>query len=195
MRMLSRKVHTPGWLGGVAAFVVMASVGLSGCGSAEPDPTAAGPSSSGKPKVSAGNRPDMVAAVSASKTPGAVDVRFALSGRPTVGQPLEVQVALTPTQELDALYARFDASDGLELVKGVETPHLKEPATGSALEHSVTVVPRSDGIFNLTAVVLSDSPKESVTRYFSIPIIAGAGLPDLPADTKEPGPPSASGRP
>jgi hypothetical protein len=168
----------------VFCFLLMAAFALTGCGSAEPDPAASGTAAAGKPKPVAGGRPDMVAAVSASKTPGAADVRFALSGRPTVGQPVDIQLALTPTVELDRLYARFQASEGLDLVKGGETAHYDQPGRGKELSHTVTVIPKSDGIFNVTAVVLSDSDTESIARTYTIPIIAGAGLPELPPEAE-----------
>lgn len=168
----------------VAVLVLTAAVALMGCGSSDPDPAASGDGSgkpgSGRPGPPSG-RPDMVAAVSASKTPGAVDMRFALSGRPTVGQPLDIEVVMTPTVELDALFVSFQAAEGLQLVKGAQTEHFERPKTGTTLPHTVTVIPKNDGIYYVTAVVTSDSPTESVSRNYSIPIIAGAGLPELPA--------------
>jgi hypothetical protein len=180
----------------VFCFLLMAAFALTGCGSAEPDPAASGTPASGNPRSAvSGGRPDMVAAVSASKTPGAAEVRFALSGRPTVGQPVDIQLALTPTVELDRLYARFQGSEGLDLVKGGETAHYEQPSRGKELSHTVTVIPRSDGIFNVTAVVLSDSDTESIARTYTIPIIAGAGLPELPPPEAEARPQSKPARP
>jgi hypothetical protein len=42
------------------------------------------------------------------------------------------------------------------------------------------VTPKADGIFYVTATVISDSSTGSLARLYSIPIIAGAGLPELP---------------
>jgi hypothetical protein len=154
-------------------------VGLAGCGSSEPDPNAT--PTSGKPKAGRPAGPaDMVAAVSASKVPGEVDVKFALSDRPAVGKPVDIRLALTPTIELDRLYARFQPSEGMDLVKGGETDHIDRPAVGTDIAHTVTVTPKADGIFYVTATVISDSSTGSVSRIYSIPIIAGAGLPELP---------------
>jgi hypothetical protein len=177
-----------------AALVLAAALLCSGCGSSEPDPAASGGATSVRPKSGAPARPDMVAAVSASKTPGAVDLRFAVSARPTVGQPLDIEFLLTPTRELDALLARFQAGEGLELVKGAETERLEHPAIGTPLPHVVTVIPRGDGIFYVTAVIVSDSPTESVSRNYAIPIIAGTGLAELP-ETAAPRPESARAQP
>jgi hypothetical protein len=163
-----------------AAFVLTTTLVLCGCGSSEPDPSS-GTSPSGKPKPGRpAGRPDMVAAVSASKSPGPVEVRFALSGRPVVGQPLEIHLSLTPVAELDRLYARFQAGEGLDMVKGAETAHVDRPPRNTEIVHTVTVTPKSDGIFYVTAIVLCDSPTDSVSRIYSIPIIAGAGISEAP---------------
>lgn len=163
------------------AWVLLVTATLIGCESSEPGPAANG--SAGEPAKSKGSRPaaDMVAAVSTSKTPGPVEVHFALSGKPTVGQPVEIRFSIAPVTELDRLFARFQASEGLEVVKGAETQHYDRPTVGTPLTHSVTLIPKADGIFNVTATVAADSPKDSETRIYSIPVIAGEGLPELPA--------------
>jgi hypothetical protein len=160
--------------------LVLGATGLTACGSSEPDPgaTAGG---AGKPKTSRVGPADMVSAVSASKAPGAIDLRFRLSSKPAVGQPVDIELALTPTVELESLFARFRPSDGLELTKGAETLHYNHPAVGTGLSHTVTVVPKSDGIFNVTATVLTDSSTDSIASTYTIPLIAGAGLPELPS--------------
>jgi hypothetical protein len=184
--MSRREVGTARW----AAFVLTAAVGLAACGSSDPDPTASTPTS-GKPKA-ARAVPDMVAAVSASKTPSPVDVNFALAARPDVGKPVDLRIVLTPNVELDRVYARFQPSDGLDLVKGGETGHLERPAVGTDIDHTLTVTPKADGIFYVTATVISDSSTESVSRVYSIPIIAGAGLPELPPAAAQANPAQAA---
>jgi hypothetical protein len=185
--MWRRDVGTARW----AAFVLTAAVGLTGCGSSEPDPTAT-TSSSGNSKTARPEGPaDMVAAVSASNTPGTVDVKFALSGRPEVGKPVDLRLALTPTIELERLYARFQPSEGLQLVKGGETGQIEHPALGAHIPHTVTLTPKADGIYYVTATVISDSSTQSVSRVYSIPIIAGAGLPELPPAAAQQAAPTA----
>jgi hypothetical protein len=174
--MSRREVGSALW----AAVVLAVAAGLTACGSSEPDPAASTPTSAKPNDARPATSRDMVAAVSASKTPGAVDVKFALSSRPAVGKPVDIRLALTPTVELERLYARFQPSDGLELVKGGETGQIEHPARGTDVAHVLTVTPRTDGIYNVTVTVVSDSATESLSRIYSIPIIAGAGLPELP---------------
>lgn len=160
------------------AASLAAALILGGCGSSEPD------AGSDTTKVNKAARPapraDAVAAVSGSKAPAAVELRFVIPEAPVVGQPLAIQLTLTPMVELERLVARFQVPEGLELVSGAETGRLDHPAPGTEISHTLTVRPKADGIYNITAVVVTDSATESVARTFSIPLIAGAGFPELP---------------
>ena len=163
------------------AIVAIAVVALGGCGFSGSDSGTGASASTPKGARAAHQiaRPDMVAAVSSNKSPGAVEVRFTIPERPIVGQPLDIQLSLTPSIELERLVARFQVPEGVQLVSGAETGH-DRPAIGTEISHTLTVVPKADGIYNITAVVLTDSDKASIARTFSIPLIAGAGLADLP---------------
>lgn len=167
-----------------------AAVMLSAC---EPDdPNAADAGSAAPASKPAANKPlksgsaDMVAAVSA-KAGGMVDLGFAIQKRPQVGEPVQIEFAITPSVDLERVFARFQAAEGLQIVAGAETDHLEKPAKGVPVSHIVTVLPKTDGIFYVTAVVLADSDKESIARTFTVPLIAGQGLLELPA-----APPAAS---
>jgi hypothetical protein len=171
----------------VAAIVSLCAA-LSACGWGDSDASAEAAKGPGPKVAAAPKQRTMVAAVSGSRTPGAVDLRFLLSNKPAVGQPLDIQFAITPMQDLQTLFIRFIAAgDGLEVTQGAETKHLEHPAVGASIDHTVRVIPKSDGIYYLTAVVVSDSDTESVSRNYSIPIIAGEGI-------SEP-PPAAAARP
>jgi hypothetical protein len=153
---------------------------VAGCSKSGEEIPAAGPST----KVSTGTkavdtakvRADMVAAVSASKGGPPVALKFALHERPMVGEPIDVEVALIPTSPLVRLFGRFHASTGLTLVKGGETPQYENPVAGEPLQHVVTVMANNDGIFYITAAVVADAENSSLTRTFSIPVIAGEGV-------------------
>jgi hypothetical protein len=171
-----------------AALIVTSALVLAGCGSSEPD-TASTTQKSAKPGAARNGRPDMVAAVSSSKTPGNVELRFSIPQRPLIGQRADIQLSLTPSVELERLVARFQVPEGgLELVAGAETPRIDHPPPGVEISHTLTIVPKADGIFNITAVVLTDSATESVTRTFSIPVIAGAGFSEAPPPAGTPPP-------
>lgn len=166
----------------VMALIVTGTLMLGGCGSSDPDPAATGGGKPG-PKTARTQQPDMVAAVSSSKFPGNVELRFNIPQRPVIGQPTEILLSLIPSVELERLVARFQASEGLQVVSGAEMALVERPTPGVEITHKLTVVPKADGIFNITALVLTDSPTESVSRTFSIPLIAGSGFPEPPPAT------------
>jgi hypothetical protein len=190
--MSSRQVCRTGHSrAGIAAILLAAAGVLAGCGTSEPEETSSSGGTAAPPKPVASNaQNDMVAAVSYGTEQGLVDLRFALLARPKVGQPVDIELALTPTVELERMFARFQAAEGLQLVSGGETQQIENPAKGVSVGHKVTVLPQADGIFYITAVVLADSEKESIARTFTIPLIAGEGLPALPTPAATP--PSAS---
>jgi hypothetical protein len=124
----------------------------------------------------------MVAAFSNNRgQPGLVDLKFKLTKRPAVGEPVDVELALIPAMELEHLFARFQAAEGLQIVSGGETEHFEHPAMGVPVKHKMTVTAKSDGIFYVTAIVLADSDKESIARNYSFPLIAGQGLAEVPS--------------
>lgn len=182
---MSRSGRTPA---SVAALLMAVAVALAGCGFGESDEGAK--SVSGAPvRKPTSEQSDMVAAVSSSRSDegGLVAMHFVLAKRPKVGEPVDIEVSLTPSIALERLFVRFQAVEGLQIVSGGQTEQIENAASGVAIGHKVTVLPKADGIFYITAVVVADSAKDSVSRTFSIPLIAGEGLSAAPA-----APPSAS---
>lgn len=175
---------------GLAALVLA----LAGCEPTDPNAATATPSGTGsgtkKAAAPVGGDADMVTAFSATRGPnqGLVDLKFKLAKRPAVGEPVEIDLQMVPAVELERLFARFQAGEGLQIVSGAESEHFEHPAKGLPVAHKMTVTAKSDGIFYVTAVVLADSDKESVARTFSFPLIAGQGLLEQPAAA----PPAAS---
>lgn len=172
----------------LASLLALALV-LAGCDS-EPEQgavTATSASKTPRKAVRDAGDPDMVTAFSATRGPGLVDLKFKLTKRPAVGEPVEIELALTPSVALERLFARFQAADGLQIVSGAETDQFERPAAGVPVKHKMTVTAKTDGIFYVTAVVLADSDKESVARSYSFPLIAGQGLIEAPV-----APPAAS---
>src|SRR5262245_64712698 len=110
----------------VAAFG--ATLLLAACEPGDPNDGTAVTSTSGKPAKNDKQQPkaakgDMVAAVSAKPGTGLVDLGFAIRNRPKVGEPVEIEFALTPSVELEHVFARFQVAEGLQLVSGAETEH------------------------------------------------------------------------
>jgi len=164
------------WVG--AALVLMLA-GVDGCGKAERTGNPARPSRSAAKKAPDAAElalADMVSAVASGKPSADMQLKFELRGRPVVGEPVDVDLALIPAQDLDRIYATFQAGDGLEITKGAKTPEVDRPPAGIPIPHTLTIVPKRDGVFYVSAIVLADSSNESVTHSFWIPVIAGAGI-------------------
>jgi hypothetical protein len=98
-----------------------------------------------------------------------------------VGQPVDVDLALIPGQDLDRVYTTFQGSEGLEVTAGSKTDEINRPPVGVPITYAVTLVPQREGVLFVSAVVLVDSSSESVTRTFSIPVIAGPEASAAPA--------------
>ena len=183
------------------ALVSALILALAGCDSSS-DPSAATPASGGAAPAKAGaptarDDADMVNAFSTRSAgqAGPVDLKFKLSRRPAVGEPVDIELEFIPHVELERLFARFQAADGLQVVSGAETQHFEHPARGAPVGHKLTVTARTDGIFYVTAIVLADSDTESVSRTFSFPLIAGQGLLETPAAASVADPKQAPARP
>jgi hypothetical protein len=128
----------------------------------------------------------MVSAVSGATSQAPVELKFALSDRPQVGQPLEIKIAVLPVVDVDRIAASFHVGPGLELRHGEQMPAIQNPEPGSPINHKITLVPQQDGIFFVSATVHVDSPTESITRTFSFPVIAGTGAPPVEGGSAAP---------
>ena len=161
----------------LGAVTLCLASGIAGCDSASNDPAASATAGATKSSNQAAKlATHMVSAVSAAEDKSQVDVKFELTQRPEVGKPVDIALVFIPGNPLDRLYAKFTGADGLEVVKGEETEQFARPVVGAALTHTLTVVPKRNGIFSIQAIVLTDSDRESVSRNFAIPLIAGSGI-------------------
>ncbi len=130
----------------------------------------------------------LVSAVAATKTTVTlpVQVKFNLHARPDVGQPVDVDLVILPTSAaIDRLSGKITADEGLEVVDGGQIPASDRPAEGVEIHHVFRVLPKRDGIFTFSAALTVDSGVQSKTQTYSMPLIAGSGIPAAPA--KPPG--------
>src|SRR3569833_624132 len=143
-----------------SAAVAVGCLGMAGCSSGDSQTKATtaaskahkGKKSDGASKPGEENPGDMVAAVSASKGPP-VELKFMLPVRPEVGQITDID-------------------------QGSQMDRVEKLTAGSPIRHVAKELPKRDGIFSLTAVVSYTSSNQDVNRTYSIPVIAGQGMPD-----------------
>lgn len=116
---------------------------------------------------------DMVSAVSgvASVTP--VGLKFKLREPPRVGQPLRLELALAqePGLEIDSILVSLQPSDGLAL-ESDRNIEFHAPLAGATQRMVVTLRAQQPGLLSLGATVLVDAGTTSLSRSFSIPLIA-----------------------
>jgi hypothetical protein len=136
----------------------------------------------------------LVTAVPASKTTVLpLQVKFELQDHPSVGQPVEVDLVIQPTSALvDRLSGKIEADDGLELVDGAQIAPIARPVEGVPVRHAIKLLAKRDGIFTFSAVLKVESGADTATQTYSMPVIAGAGIPTQPTKTQSPQPPAAT---
>lgn len=164
----------------LAMLVLLAVPTLYGCSGADRSAAdgqgaADGKSGDAAAKAAAAKSDGMVAAVSATGKPGAsVDLKFDIATKPELNQPLQVSVAVVPrAADIAQLRVVFQSNESVEVQSGSEMPVQERPADGVPVPHSVTVVPRREGVLYVGAVALVESGAGSVARSFAIPIIVG----------------------
>jgi hypothetical protein len=189
---MQTRVGPLGWR--VAALVTACLVAcLAACGSSDKEGGGLLHGKSAKDKkpaaVAADPTADMSAAVSAVKGPSPVTVKFQMPDRPQPGQPLAVEFVLIPDASVQSLAAKFEGDEGLAVVSGDQVPAVEKPAANVPIRHTVTVLPKSDGVYTVTATLTVATEEETKGRVYSIPLIAGNGLPQL-ASHAEPTRPS-----
>jgi hypothetical protein len=114
-----------------------------------------------------------------------VQVKFALQAKPEPAQPLDVTISITPTaSNLDRVFGKVEGEEGLELVSSGELEGADRPPENTPIERTVKVLAKQDGIYTLTATVSVDMGGSITSQTYVFPVIAGSGMPDLPANVK-----------
>lgn len=168
-------------------FAALVAVALCACGDppAEPSSSQSGAARADGQKGEA-LPPQMVSAVSASKSALVVGVHFALEGQPQVGKPLSVDIAIVPHRPFATLTARFDGQEGLTVSSGVNMPASRDLKTEQILKHKIELLPDREGLFMVTASVDTESDEGNITRVYSIPVIVSgptaAQTPEAPTE-------------
>ncbi|HEY1900704.1 MAG TPA: hypothetical protein VGG49_13030 [Steroidobacteraceae bacterium] len=118
---------------------------------------------------------DLVSAVSAAggdQSP--VGLKFEVTQRPVVGQPVVIALRLAANQPLEHLVARFHPDDGLSITQGSDFDAEGHMDAGSTVDHKLTLVPTQAGVYTVMATVTTGSAGYAVSRSFIIPIVAAA---------------------
>jgi hypothetical protein len=136
------------------------------------------PQTSAPAAVKRGPTPDeltagMVEAVTLGKSTVPVGLKFDLGGRPMVGQPLEVVIAVMPQVAANSATLQVTGGEGLQIGPDggpVEIPSL-DPT--QVYRVSLTITPTADGVQLLGLNVILKHDEATEMRSFSVPIIVG----------------------
>jgi hypothetical protein len=113
----------------------------------------------------------MVEAASQGKSQAPVKLKFELEQRPTLGQPLDINLAVMPQIDASSADIQIVGGNGLVLPSGsnhIEVPTLE---AGHVYRQSVKVTPNLDGVLLLSLTVLLKHDEIAESRIFSIPLI------------------------
>jgi hypothetical protein len=115
---------------------------------------------------------DLVTAVALNKVKLPVDVRFRVDERPAIGQPVKIELVVTPAQlaQIRSLQFRLQAGAGL-LLQGDPELSMTSAAPGVAIRHDIVVVPQSAGVLELEALGTVETTSESLSQTYAIPLI------------------------
>ncbi|MEA3149338.1 MAG: hypothetical protein QOD56_277 [Gammaproteobacteria bacterium] len=128
------------------------------------------------PIVKRGPTPDemtagMVEAVTMGRSTVPVAVKFELGNRPTVGQPLDVVLAVMPQILADPAVLTVTGSDALRLAAGFRPIEIPEVDPAQVYRQNVRVTPTLEGVQLLGLSVALNHDEITETRTFAVPII------------------------
>ncbi len=127
-------------------------------------------------------------AVAVGKAAAAVDLRYGLTSKPTVGQPFEVDLTFIPRVPADSLEVEASGMPGL-VVAGGATAKFGPPVTaGERYTAKVLVQVTETGLFYVSVTAKLASKVQTDARTFSVPVVVGV----MPAAEKAAG---AAGEP
>jgi hypothetical protein len=113
----------------------------------------------------------MVEAASQGKSQLPVGLKFDLSQRPTLGQALDVNIAVMPQIDASGADIQVTGGDGLTVAPGTSPIDLPAITAGQVYRQSVKVTPTADGVLVLSLSVSLKHAEMTESRAFSIPLI------------------------
>ena len=162
-------------------FVLGLALVAAGCGSNnQPGPTQAKVAAPVKKAPSPADNlsPYLVSAVTTGKSGATMlQVKYELSGRPDVGEPVDVDLVIIPQADnIDSISGTVQGDDGVEITSGETIPPAEKPTFGNPIHRALKVRAKRDGIFTLSAAMTIETGGQALAPIYAMPIIAGNGL-------------------
>ena len=165
-------------------LTVCALAALAGCQrdsgvSAQPQPAAhpRAPAAAQRPASPEELTVGMVEAAALGKSQLPVAVKFDLSQRPALGQPLDIGLAIIPGTSASLAAIDVAASEGLAVADGFAHVEIPSVEPGQVYRQSTRVTPSAEGVMFVTLKVSLTHDQVAESRTFSLPVIVGASPP------------------
>jgi hypothetical protein len=113
----------------------------------------------------------MVEAASQGKSQLAVKLKFDLPQKPTLGQALDIDLAVMPQIDANGADLQVTGGDGLTVAPAAAQIALAGLEAGQVYRQSVKVTPTVDGVLVLGLIISLKHDEITESRAFSIPLI------------------------
>jgi hypothetical protein len=113
----------------------------------------------------------MVEAATEGKSQLAVTLKFGLKQRPTLGQPLDIDIAVMPQIDASPADIQVTGGEGLTVAPASNKVELPAVEAGRVYRLVATVTPAQDGLLVLGLSVALKHDETTDSRAFSIPLI------------------------
>jgi hypothetical protein len=113
----------------------------------------------------------MVEAASQGKSQMPVELKFELRQRPTLGQALDINIAVMPQIDASPADIQITGGDGLTIAPGTNQIDLPAVEAGQVYRQTVKVTPTADGVLLLGLTISLKHDEMTESRPFSIPLI------------------------
>jgi hypothetical protein len=113
----------------------------------------------------------MVEAASQGKSQLAVKVKFDLLQKPTLGQALDIDLALMPQIDANGADIQVTGGDGLKIPPDAAQFALAALEAGQVYRQGVKVTPSTEGVLVLGLIISLKHDEMTESRAFSIPLI------------------------
>jgi hypothetical protein len=159
---------------------------LSACGSKEESQVAAPIQPVKREQTPDDPTAKMARAVPIGGATAPVNIKYEILNKPIVGKPIEIDLAVIPTQGADSMTVTYAGSSGLTLSTDAAPP-IDVVKTGQAERLKISAQAQQDTVFYVTVTATVYVAGTSSARVFAIPIIVSA-----PGATAEQAPPVAA---
>jgi hypothetical protein len=112
-------------------------------------------------------------AVAVGKAAAAVDLRYGLSAKPTIGQPFEVELTFIPRVPADTLEVEAAGMPGLVLAGGATAKFGPPVSAGERYSTKVLAQVTENGLFYISVTARMASKVQTDARTFSVPVVVG----------------------